>query len=91
MSRLFVFSEVADRVTKTVTDMSNSGKLFYPVIHASYKFSHLASMTPALTPEDYTRRCNSNFPYVLMQYLEKHTPRSRKILSQFPATRVRGY
>ncbi|OXU29059.1 hypothetical protein TSAR_015174 [Trichomalopsis sarcophagae] len=54
-------SDAADRVTKTVTDMGNSGKLFYPVIHASYKFSHLANMTPALTPEDYTRRCNSNF------------------------------
>lgn len=52
--------------------MGNSGKLFYPVIHASYKFSHLAIMTPALTPEDYTRRCNVQiFSNIFLEFLEK--------------------
>lgn len=51
------FREVADLVTKYVVDNDSFDKGFHPVIHASYRFSHLANMTQPLTPEDYIRRC----------------------------------
>ncbi|CAB0030101.1 unnamed protein product [Trichogramma brassicae] len=46
-------SDVADLVSKKVSDVQELGKDFYPVIHATYKFSHLAETTPPLSPEDY--------------------------------------
>ncbi|XP_014221895.2 transferrin-like [Trichogramma pretiosum] len=45
-------SDVADLVSKKVSDVQELGKDFYPVIHATYKFSYLASTRP-LSPEDY--------------------------------------
>ncbi|XP_058804849.1 transferrin [Phymastichus coffea] len=44
-------SEAAERVRQRT-----SGKSFYPVIHASYEFSHLASLAAPVAPEDYAQR-----------------------------------
>ncbi|KAJ8684290.1 hypothetical protein QAD02_020082 [Eretmocerus hayati] len=49
-------SDVADHVVKLVSEDGASGKLFYPMIHASYRFSHLANLTTPLTPDEYMRR-----------------------------------
>lgn len=50
-------SDIADHVSRKITEMGSFGKILYPAIHASYKFSHLVNVTPALLPEDYMGRC----------------------------------
>ncbi|XP_011505188.1 PREDICTED: transferrin isoform X1 [Ceratosolen solmsi marchali] len=68
-------SEVADRVLKSITDMERSGKAFYSIVHASYKFSHLKNVVPALIPEEYMR----SFQGYLSSKVHSYCPPDRTV------------
>ncbi|XP_014208083.1 transferrin-like [Copidosoma floridanum] len=55
-SVIAVRSDAVERVINKIADMNDAGKKFYPVIHASYKFSHLVNLTTPVDAEGYMKR-----------------------------------